>query len=224
MKIKKDKNEKKPLFLKRLFFSFLLACFIFFVIFSFTSSVDYSMYQRSSNQINEIEQYINELSVFIDNQNCNNFLFDDATKKLKNSVYKIGFLEKEFGKDDLRVLEHKKMHTELQFLHYLLVEELNEKCNTGINVLFFFYENSDEKDIQTSVERMSFIAGYYLDKNEGEVMLYSFDYRLDSEIVSELIEKYNITEVPVLIEGKSGAKIQPSNINELNEFMNNLDD
>ncbi len=209
-------SKNRPKYLGKLFVSVIIGTILFMGIFGLANYITYVAYQRTLNQVNTIEKQINELSSFLNESDCKNTLLFESSQRLDDAGSKIGLMEREFGKKDKRVLEQKKLYTELEYKHFLIVKKLNEKCETTQDIIFFFYSNED--DFEDVGEEMGYILTIFKMQNPGKIMIYSFDYELDSEIIASLKKEYLISDVPiVVINGEITLKVK--NIEDLNKHL-----
>ena len=135
----KMKESQRPHYFLRYFLSLIMTVVLFLLIFSVANSVAYYNYQKVSFQNNVIQENIEELDQYIDQLSCSSELLFESSRKLEDSGIKIGFLEESFGKEDSRVLEQKKLYTQLEIKHFEIVKYLNERCDVGFVTILFFY-------------------------------------------------------------------------------------
>lgn len=208
--------KKRPEYLKSLILAFIIGTTLFIAIFGIANYVSYSAYQRTSTQTNIIERQIGELSDFLNESNCENDLLFESSRRLDDAGSKIGLIEREFGKNDKRVLEQKKLYTELEYNHFKIVKKINERCREDYDIIFFFYSN--KKDYEDSSEEMGYILTIFKMQNPEKTMVYSFDYELESEIISKLKEDYLISDVPLVIINEN-VTLKIKNIGDLNKYL-----
>jgi len=206
--------EERPVYFKRILFSFLLATVIFVSAFLIGYAVSYSRYQ--SFAISQDEMKYSLYSVNVEREligsSCSLFDLTSLSKELDQSGSIIGLLETRLGKEDEQVLKQKRIYSLLEVQHMLLVNEFKEKCKGKLDVILFFYSNEGE-DFQDS-EKLGYMLTY-LKKNQNNLMIYSFDYNLDSPILELLKKKYSITHknMVVINENKTLSDIQ--NVDEI---------
>ena len=125
-------------------------------------------------------------------------------------------LEKRFGKKDSRVLEQKNLYSQLELKHFKIIKQIEEQCNENYIIILFFYSNNEPLNEES--ERMGFILRTFKNKNPGKIMIYSFDYNLESRLTKELKETYNITNVPIAVINEQD-KIYARNIDDLTPYL-----
>jgi hypothetical protein len=106
---------------------------------------------------------------------------------------KLTFLESQYNKNDPKILELKKPYTLLQVRHYLAMKKMVDKCGYNYSLVLFFYSNSPE-EIRES-EEQGFVLDY-LRKKYRNIKIYSFDAELDMDVISYLLESYEIAITP----------------------------
>jgi len=213
-----QKNESS--FLERFILAFVLANIIFLLLILLTFSISNLNYKRIAGQTNEIKQTLERFDEFlqINSLDCTTKSLNEASVSLDRVGIKINILETRFGKNDKRVLEQKKLYSELELKHFSLIKKIEEICGKEKIKILFFYSNSKEKEEES--DRVGVILSSFKKQNPENIMIYSFDFNLDFEIVSELKKKYEITSAPsVVINEKEPIYIK--NINELNNYVAN---
>ena len=159
---------------------------------------------------------LNNAKLRLDNFVCDNQLLVSSSKDLDNIGFKISILEKRFGKKDLRVLEKKKLYSDLEIMHFNLIKKFNINCNSGFTTLLFFYSN--EIGVIDESENTAFILSSFKTNNPSKIMIYSFDYNLDYETINKLKVEYNVSFAPsVLINEKD--LIYLKNIDNLKTYL-----
>lgn len=200
----------------KLLWAFILTTLAFSFIFLISYVITYSVYQQTSRQMNEIQFSIEEMSYLVANKNCTADILVSSSGILDNVGSKIGILETRFGKNDRRVLEQKKLYTQLEIMHYSIVKDLNKVCNKNYITILYFYSN--EKEVMEESERMGIILSTFKNLEPEKVMVYSFDFNLNTEEIIGIKEKYKIESAPItLINEKDQVYIK--NINELEPYL-----
>ena len=200
--------------LARLIISFIIATFLFTIIFLFVNSVLYLNYQGASENNDAIN-----VSLYEGNLNCTFEYFYNTSTLLYHSGVKIALLEDRFGKNDPAVLELKKEYTSLQFQHLALVRGFNEKCGKNLQIILFFYSN-DDKTVKES-EKVGYILDTLKLRYPDKLMIYAFDANLDQSDIQNEILKYNLKSFPtVILNNVTLPRIE--NIKQIEEKINNI--
>jgi len=207
---------KSPHYFLRYFLSLIVTILLFILIFTITSSVAYYTYQTVSFQNNAIQEDIQELDLILNELSCDSELLFESSKKLEDSGIKISILEESFGENDERVLEQKKLYSELEIKHFEIVNQLNNRCDVEFITILFFYSNLDPFADPSAY--MGYILSMFKYENPFRVMIYSFDIDLNSESIKDIKETYNITGVPItVINGEDLVYV--SNLRDLEEYL-----
>ena len=89
------------------------------------------------------------------------------------------------------------MYSVLEKRHFDIIQKFNENCGANYSTVFFFYSNLE--GYETRNDRVAYILrslkGLYPDK----IMVYSFDYDLDYELINELKEEYGVNSIPSVV-------------------------
>lgn len=177
--------------------SFLIATILFIIIFSVAYSVSYSNYKSISENNNIINNSINRLNIYLAQEGCDYNLLRNSSELLDLVGSRLNLLETRFGKNDLRVLDQKKLYSQLQFEHFQIVENFNAKCDTNFTTIIFLYSNNAPAD--KSSENVGEILSTLKNKYPGKLMIYSFDYNLNADTINRIKINYNITSAPVIV-------------------------
>jgi len=196
--------------------AFVLASIFFLLIFSVVYGASYLNYMSVKGQTNVIQGYLKEMSVFVNNSVCSTSFVYEASVRLDDAGARIGLLEIRIGKDDARVLEQKKIYSEIEIKHFEIVKFLRDECNMDYLPVLFFYSNSDE--FKDASESMGYILGAFKNEYKNKVMIYSFDVDLDSDSIGLLKEEYNVTKVPAAVVNEKHL-VYPMNIRELEAYL-----
>ena len=208
--------QKNKSYLWRLLMAFVLASIFFLLIFSVVYGASYLNYMSVKGQTNVIQGYLKEMSVFVNNSVCSTSFVYEASVRLDDAGARIGLLEIRIGKDDARVLEQKKIYSEIEIKHFEIVKFLRDECNMDYLPVLFFYSNSDE--FKDASESMGYILGAFKNEYKNKVMIYSFDVDLDSDSIGLLKEEYNVTKVPAAVVNEKHL-VYPMNIRELEAYL-----
>lgn len=202
----------------KLVISFILATIILSLIFIVVNSIAYLDYINSNKQTNIISSTINYMEQKGQNINCSNDFFQSTSQKLDFIAKSMNLLETQWGTDDPRVLKEKELYSQLEESHLNVILELNKKCNSNFLPILFFYSN--KKSLIDKSQKVSFILSSFRQSHLGKVLVYSFDYDLNSSTITELKQKYNVTIVPSIVIGKTWTMLTIENINELYIYLN----
>jgi hypothetical protein len=192
----------------------LIATIIFSAGFLLSHSISYYKYQ-SINLAQERIKY-ELLSIDLERElltsTCLEFNTGTITEELVNMGSVMGILEERFGKTDEKVLEQKKIYTLLELKHFQLATEYSEICDKKVNTILFFYSN--DKSFESDAERKGLILSNLKKQKEG-ILVYSFDYDLDMNIIKLLKQKYNVTKPNTLVINEEIILESVTNINEI---------
>lgn len=176
----------------KLILAFLIATAIFFfglfvgyLAKNLISSSTIDIESSTRNTITNLET----LNLLEGSYPCNTAVIDTVSQKLDYLGSIITTLENKKGKFDSDVLELKKLYTDIEIRHALLVQSRDAKCGQVHNIILFFYSNTAECKAQ--VDKTAFIADYMRNKYDN-VKVYSFDSDLNSDVVSVLKNQYKI--------------------------------
>lgn len=203
----------------RYIIAFLIGTFIFIGGFILTYSVSYLEYQR----ISDVQSLIS-YQIFQDKLKYSFFKEDVCSfKSIKEISEDLGFqgriiddLERKLGKNDKRVLFRKKFYTLILLEHFEFINTINQNCDIDIPTILFFYSN-EEKDAEKSEELGELLGAVY--QRNPEIVIYSFDINLDSEMIEALKEKYDITQPNTLVINNKKTLVNPKNINEIEKLL-----
>jgi hypothetical protein len=209
-------QPNREFFAWRLMVSFLLATLVFILFFAFAYLISYINYQQLTSQNNLIEKTVSEFDGVLANFTCDDAKLLEASGKLDTVADKLTLLEKRFGKQDKRVLEQKKIYSELEYRHFKITERFNKECNgTYVRVLFFYSNIGSIKESES--DRVGFILTAFERENADRVMIYSFDFDLNSSVIKNITEYYHVTSVPRVVIGND--QFYPKRIDQLEQYV-----
>ena len=184
---------------KRYLLAFLIGTLIFINGFVVTNII-------LSIQFNRISQFQDQTSFAIFEDKLNYRLFDidiceiDNFNKISQDLgyqgKSITDLEEKFGKNNKKVQFRKIFYSLVELEHFEFINEINKKCEKDFLTILFFYSN-EGRDIDKS-EKAGKLLDYISQKNKN-LIIYSFDINLDSEIIQNLKKLYKIEESPTII-------------------------
>ncbi len=204
---------------KRYFLAFLIGTLIFLLGFAITTSISYFQFQRISDLqgITSYGIFIEKLKYgFFEQNPCSEQSFRQISDDLRFQGVIIDDLEKKLGKNNPQVLFRKKFYTLIEVEHLEFIEQLNKECDSGITTILFFYSN-EESDLGKSEETGKMLD--YLYQQNADLIIYSFDMNLDSELIQNLRQKFNIQDSPTLIINQETKIIKPSHVNDILKFL-----
>ena len=199
--------------------SLVIATVVFLLIFAISYSISYFELQRVSNLQVGVGYEIFEDKLghsFFNEQICNGSSFSKVSQDLSFQGRIVDDLERRLGKQNENVLLRKQFYSLIEIEHFEFVREFNQKCREDLNTILFFYSNN-VSEIEDS-EEAGRILGSVSSRNEN-LIIYSFDIDLESELVNKLEKKYNVTASPTaVINEKTKIKL-PANIQEIEKHL-----
>jgi len=158
----------------------------------------------TSAKLNQIESMQNELKDELVSIELEDTLMQESpcidvpllSKKLDDLATRLTYLENEYKKDDPQILELKKPYTLLQVRHYIRMKKTIEHCKMNFTLILFFYDNTPEKISES--EKQGFILDYIKLKYDN-VKIYSFDSRLDMDIIKTMMNIFSVQNTPALV-------------------------
>jgi len=113
-------------------------------------------------------------------------------------------------------IELKKDYSAFQIKYWLFAESIRKSCpisdKTITTILYFYSENCQP------CERQGFVLSYLKSKYSG-VMVYSFDTRLDYNLIDNLEIVFNVTETPTLVINSEERLVGLRNFEELSRYV-----
>ena len=205
----------------RYFLSFLIGTLIFLLGFVIVYSVYYLEYQKILQKQTEMSYDIFEdklkYSLF-DEDICSEGAYEDISEDLAFQGDLIFKLEEQLGKYDKNVIERKKFYSLILVEHFDFVKYLEQNCNFSMNTILFFYSN--DKELIAQSDELGRILSVVYTRNPEDVVIYSFDVNLDSDLTRILKEKYNVTEAPMVIINEKDRLYGINNINNIEGYLN----
>jgi hypothetical protein len=208
---------------KRYFLAFLIGTAIFILGFSITYGVSYLEYQRVSSLQGPVSYKIFEDKLkytFFNEDICSEKAYLEISKDLHFHGSLISDIERRLGKDNEDVIFRKKFYSLVLLEHYELVLMQNENCGSNlnkINTILFFYSN-EEQDVEDS-EKIGELLSVIAQRNENNLIIYSFDVNLDSDVVRALKEKYKVDTPYKIIINQNQSFDRIENINEIESLF-----
>lgn len=212
-------EEKRRFYGFRIGLALLITIIVFISIFFISYGISY--YKSKSIAVSQEKIHYSLLNYYLKNQllvsSCLSPIPSDFSTELDSIGGYITTLEKRFGKTSNEVLEQKKIYSMLELQHYNLIKTYNAECNKNLSIIFFFYSNNEA--FIDSAERRGFILSSLKTQNKN-VMIYSFDYDLNFDIIQLLKKKYNITEPNTILINEKIKLLQLGNIDEISPYLN----
>lgn len=206
----------REFFAWRIVASFLLATSAFILLFGLGYYVSYINYQQVSSENNLIQESVNDFERVLENFSCDSSKLIDSSNKLDVVADKLTLLENRFGKKDSRVLEQKKLYSELEKRHFDITSRFNNECDANYLQVLFFYSNRDDAKEYES-DRFGFILTTFEREDADRIIIYSYDVDLDSDVVKNLVSKYGVDSAPIVIIGNESFYL--SRINQLDRYL-----
>ena len=204
---------------RRYLLAFLIGTAIFILGFALTYAVSYFEFQRilGMQDITSYEIFQDKLQYsFFGDDICSTESYQKVSQALGFQGRIIDDLEKKFGKNDKKVLFRKKFYSLILLEHFEFVKILNEECKSGINTILFFYSNQ-ANDIKTSEKTGELLT--IISRKYDNLVIYSFDINLDSDLVQKLKEKYDIQESSTLIINEESKIVIPKKIGDIEQYI-----
>lgn len=141
------------------------------------------------------------------------------TEQLNDIALKLDYMENILGSNDKRVIDLKKYYSLLEIRQWLFHQKVNLECKDKKDLILYFYSN--KKGTCDDCEEQGFILSY-LRKKYSNILIYSFDFDLESHALDSLKKQYEITTIPTLIinENKYEGFLSTADIEE---YINNQD-
>jgi len=212
--------EKRGIQSKRRYaLAFLIGTLLFLLVFGFTYSLSYFEYQRISNLNQELSYGIFKdklyLSLF-NKDSCSISSFEKISEDLRFQGDLINTLERKFGKNDEEVLFKKQFYGLVELEHFELVNQINQKCNSTLQTILFFYSNNEDEII--SSEEVGRLLDVVSAQNEN-LIIYSFDLNIKDDLINELKLKYRIENSPTVLVNQKDKIFYPKNIVQIEQYL-----
>jgi hypothetical protein len=205
---------------KRYLLALIIGTVIFLIGFGITYAVSYLEYQSVVGMQDPLSYQIfqNKLQYSLFGEDiCSDESYSQISMALAIQGGFIGDLEDKLGKNNKDVLFRKKFYSLIELEHFEFVKIINKECNKKINTILFFYSNEDE-EIDSS-EEFGSILGVLHQRNEGNLVIYSFDTNLESEIIVSLKEKYGVKGPRFVILNEDQEFTSISNIEDIESLL-----
>ena len=186
------KKDTRPPYFGKLILAFILGTLIFCSVFLLGYTISYYKMQATALVQEDLRYQLLSMTVSEEllNDSCKSFdplRFSDERTRVGAII---SLLEERLGKTNIQVLEQKKTYSILEATNFLYIKKHNDKCNNPVPIILFFYSNKEP--YKTEAGRMGYMLTT-LSNQMPNLMVYSFDYDLDSDLISLLKENYNVT-------------------------------
>ena len=193
----------RPPYLGKLILAFVLGTLIFCCVFLLGYTISYYKMQDTFTAQEDLRYQL--LSFQIEDElageNCQTFNPYRFTSEMDRIGSIISLFEERLGKNNAQVLSQKRTYSILEARHFLYVKKHNSNCNNTVPIILFFYSN--QKEYKEESDRFGYMLTNLKNENSS-IMIYSFDYDLDSSVIALLKEQYKINNPNnVVINGKT---------------------
>lgn len=217
--MKKGRKVKEFQSKKRYLASFVIGTLLFLLIIGLSYSIAIYQYTKVSDVQGSTAYSLLEKKIsytFFDDDICSVKRFEEISTSLGEQGKVLEDLENKFGRNNVQVLERKRFYSVLLLEHLDYTQTYNEQCQDYKDSLLFFYSNVGNLDASEK-------AGRVLDSvnSENDVFIYSFDLDLDSIIIQELKEKYDIESSPTIVINGEEKLMWPFSKEKIEDFLVN---
>ena len=160
--------------------------------------------------------FAHKLDYSLFDKECENESFEQVSRDLYFQGGIISDLEKRLGKNNKDILFRKKFYTLIELEHFEFVNTLNDKCDSDIRTILFFYSNEDE-DIENA-EKLGRLLSVVNGRNQ-KLHIYSFDVNLESELITDLKNHYGIESPQTIVINQKNILVNPENIDEIERYL-----
>ncbi len=202
----------------RVVLAFLIATFLFVTGFLLGYGFSYFKFQEITKQEEAIR--FDLLSIDLQSEflsSCDEEILNSISGELEEMGSFLGILEEKFGKTDPQVLEEKKKYTLLEVQHFLNMKKYKEICNKSIDTVLFFYSNLPINEDES--ERIGYILSTLKAKEQEKLMVYSFDFDLDTSMIKILRTVYNVTQENSVVINENKKLEGVDNIEDIEQYL-----
>jgi hypothetical protein len=205
---------------RRYVLSIIIGTVIFFLVFGITYSISYFEFQRVSTQQNALAYQIFQDKLdysFFNKSICMNESFQSISQDLAFQGTIMDDLEKKFGKNNADVLSRKEFYSLIELEHLEFIDSKIQKCGFHINIIMFFYSNSPG-DLTRSEDTGKMLDNLY-NMNPSNLIIYSFDINLNTDLINNLLSKYDIKSSPTIVVNEKTVVVNPQTINDVEKYL-----
>lgn len=199
----------------RIILSIVISTILFISVFLVSHWVVIYGYQKNV----ELQQQIGQRISFIESNNftnCNNYL-SNISIELDNAGMILGILEEKMGKNNLDVISQKENYSLLELRHLYGIKKYIKYCNKDVTTILFFYSNN--KRYSDDAETKGYILSKLKRDNPEGIMIYSFDYDLDTETINTLKELHYINRPNVIVINEQVIIADFNNIDDIKDYL-----
>jgi hypothetical protein len=202
---------------KKAAIAFILGNIFFIAGFMVSSWIVMNEYNKNT----ELQGQISELITYMDRQAENPNFCDDYDLELSIKLNEAGstltILEEKFGKTSPEILAHKANYSILELKHFFSIKSYIKKCGKNISTVLFFYSN--EPDFLDDAETKGYIISKLKADKPVDIMVYSFDYDLDTSVINNLKDIYNIEQPNTALINEKTLLINFQDIDDLKPHL-----
>lgn len=190
---------RKPLNWKKYIITFFITAIIFGVALYINSWLDQKRYADLKSVQDQISlDLLSSESQFdlLKQASCKTIGDNVLSNELGSLATKLSYMEANKSQSDNEILLVKKNYSLLEIKDYLLMKELNSKCQSKPIAILYFYTNKEDCP---DCEKMGYVLTY-LREQYPELRIYSFDYNLDLSAIDTLKSIYKLNgNLPAII-------------------------
>ena len=162
-------------------------------------------------KVNNLESTISRLDENIQNANLQFLFFDTMNKNvsctyLSKEAERLGEQADKLGRDVSMYENSKKIseksfydlklrYTSILIKDWLMIEKIKRTCGENYTTVLYFYSNTNCDKCQ----EQGVVLSYLKEKLDGEILIFSIDGDLNSQIVGTLKDAYSINTYPSLV-------------------------
>ena len=206
----------------RYFFAFVIGTSLFIAGFLIVNGISYLEYKRigQAQDVIAYKIFSDKLSFTLFGKSiCSDESYRELSQDLAFQGRIIDDLEKKFGKNDARVLEQKKFYSLILLEHFEFINLRNDNCNDKVHTILFFYSNAPTSLGES--EDLGRILNSVHERNE-DLVIYSFDVDLDSELIGILKERYFVQRPLEVLIDEQVKVYNPRSLDEIERHFESI--